>query len=332
MTKITIFGAGITGLSVAYLLPKSHTITIVARDLPGDTPTQAWASPWACAGWVALGGTPLEQRMQLDALTFLRKLAVSHPESGVVINSLLDFHDVGADKAEDLWSHGRVPEWEVLDAAEKGTQVAVRYGSVVINPGVFLPWIRKRLEEQGVRFERIDTVESLSELERFGGEVIVNSSGLASLTLEDVKDDKVIMDRTYVTVVKARFEGGFVRRGGGQYTYVFGRGDGTTVLGGISEPVAEEVKSSGDVRAELVRRAHENLPGDFKSADHEDYEFIEDLVGIRPLRLPEVRVEREVVGGQKVVHAYGTTIGGYIHSFGLAREVARLVDEYVFEA
>jgi hypothetical protein len=42
-----------------------------------------------------------------------------------------------------------------------------------------------------------------------------------------------------------------------------------------------------------------------------------------------VRVEKEVLNGQKVVHAYGTTIGGYIHSFGLAEEVARLVEECV---
>jgi hypothetical protein len=53
---------------------------------------------------------------------------------------------------------------------------------------------------------------------------------------------------------------------------------------------------------------------------------VQDLVGIRPLRPAGVRVEKEVLNGQQVVHAYGTTIGGYIHCFGLAHEVARLVE------
>jgi hypothetical protein len=75
MGKITIFGAGyvslpastylsplltlpansICGLSTAAILTcpkpndpdwKPHQITIVARDLPGDEPSQVWASPW----------------------------------------------------------------------------------------------------------------------------------------------------------------------------------------------------------------------------------------------------------------------------------------------
>lgn len=80
-----------------------------------------------------------------------------------------------------------------------------------------------------------------------------------------------------------------------------------------------------------MKKANEELPEYFPSGDHRDYEVVGDLVGVRPLRVGGVRVEKEVVEGMKVVHAYGTTIGGYIFSFGLAREVARLVDEFAFE-
>ncbi|KAL2158836.1 hypothetical protein VTH06DRAFT_4028, partial [Thermothelomyces fergusii] len=79
----------------------------------------------------------------------------------------------------------------------------------------------------------------------------------------------------------------------------------------------------------LFRRAHENLPEYFPSASPADYDIVQDLIGIRPLRPAGVRVEKEDIGGQKVVHAYGTTIGGYIHSFGLAEEAARLVGEAI---
>lgn len=83
---------------------------------------------------------------------------------------------------------------------------------------------------------------------------------------------------------------------------------------------------------QLIKRANLNLPDVFTSSNPEGYTVITDYEGIRPLRLPEVRVEKETTrSGQKVVHAYGTTIGGYIHAFGLGREAARLVDEFVYE-
>lgn len=83
---------------------------------------------------------------------------------------------------------------------------------------------------------------------------------------------------------------------------------------------------------QLVKRAHANLPDTFPSSNPDDYEVLADLEGIRPLRLPEVRVEKEISkSGQKVVHAYGTTAGGYMYCFGLGREAAKLVDDYVFE-
>ncbi|RYC57541.1 hypothetical protein CHU98_g8668 [Xylaria longipes] len=331
MTKITILGAG--------RLPKDCDITIVARDLPGDTPSQDWSSPWACAGWVALGGSTREQQMQLDALGFCRNLATSHPESSVRINELTDVYDVGATTASELWYQNRVPGFETLDASkfalkgeEKQPAVAVRYSGFVLTPSVFLPWLRGRLEEAGVKFQRIPAVKSLADLEYLGHDVLINASGLASSTLEDIKDEKIITDRTYVTLVKSKYDKSFVRRSATEYTYIFGRHDGTAVLGGISEPVQNEVKSSATIREDLVRRANANLPDYFPSANPDDYEFIQDLVGIRPLRLPVVRVEKETLGRQKVVHAYGTTAGGYIYSFGLAREAARLVDEFVFDS
>jgi glycine/D-amino acid oxidase-like deaminating enzyme len=43
--SICIVGAGITGLATAYVLSPKYSITIIARDLPGDLGTN-WASPW----------------------------------------------------------------------------------------------------------------------------------------------------------------------------------------------------------------------------------------------------------------------------------------------
>jgi hypothetical protein len=102
----------------------------------------------------------------------------------------------------------------------------VRYGSVVLTPGVFLPWLKRMLEEDGVRFEKVGEVASLGELMGTWMEhdVLINASGLGSTKLQDVKDEKVVSDRTYVTVVKSDIKAAFVKRGVGVYTYIFGRG------------------------------------------------------------------------------------------------------------
>lgn len=61
-----------------------------------------------------------------------------------------------------------------------------------------------------------------------------------------------------------------------------------------------------------------------------DFDIIRDNVGIRPGRPSGVRVEKELVDGQQIVHAYGTGGGGYVFSYGLARAVAKLVNDFLF--
>lgn len=53
---------------------------------------------------------------------------------------------------------------------------------------------------------------------------------------------------------------------------------------------------------------HENAPEVFKGQKVENVEIIRDNVGIRPARTGGVRVEKEVTGGQNIVHAYGRSI------------------------
>lgn len=76
-------------MAVASMLSRSHEVTIVARDLPGDKPSHRWASPWAGAVFLGLdGSTAREQKMQRDAFSFLWALADSNPESSVKVSRI----------------------------------------------------------------------------------------------------------------------------------------------------------------------------------------------------------------------------------------------------
>ncbi|KAK3303719.1 uncharacterized protein B0T15DRAFT_439495 [Chaetomium strumarium] len=241
--------------------------------------------------------------MQLDALAYLRRLAIEHPAGGVRRVRLID---VSTPKAAAVccWYAGLLPELEALEVGEGGD------GSMVVNPSVFLPWVRKKLEDAGVRFQRISTVESLEELKTFGHGILIDASGLVSRTMLDVRDEELTMDSTYVSVVRSTYGVSVVRStyGGAFYTFIFGRGDGSAVVSGISH-----------------RRGSRRCEEDCPSVSFGEYQILQHLVGIRPLRPVGVRVEKELPNGRK------STIGGYIHSFGLARKVVRLVDEFAFK-
>jgi D-amino-acid oxidase len=65
---VVILGAGVIGLTIAYVLSSdpsnAYKITIVARDMPEDVDSQGWASPWAGANWSQMPMGDLDERIK----------------------------------------------------------------------------------------------------------------------------------------------------------------------------------------------------------------------------------------------------------------------------
>jgi hypothetical protein len=65
----------------------------------------------------------------------------------------------------------------------------------------------------------------------------------------------------------------------------------------------------------------------------DEMDIIRHQVGIRPEREGGPRVEAETLpSGLRVVHTYGLTGGGYLYSFGMAKEVKKLADKFASTA
>ncbi|KAJ5085915.1 hypothetical protein N7532_010686 [Penicillium argentinense] len=242
MAHITILGAGITGLATASLISRSHKVTIVARNLPGDEPSIEWASPWAGALTV-LGGidSTRDKKMQLRSFSELWNMNARHPDSGIKRITLEDIFD--DDRSEDdIWWKNFMPEILILgqfrfissDRLPSGATMGVTYKTVVLNPSVFLPWLRKQLENSGVEFKRMD-VESLSELKPLGHDILINATGVGSASLRDVRDQDMQMIRGQTIVVKHSYDKVMQRDDGKNYTYAIPRLDGTVILGGVRQ-------------------------------------------------------------------------------------------------
>lgn len=98
---------------------------------------------------------------------------------------------------------------------------------------MFLPWLRKRLENSGVKFQR-RALNSLSDLKGEGHDVLVNATGFGAKFLSDVQDQDVQQIRGQTILVKTDFKK-IVMRHGKDYTYVMPRLDGTAILGGVKQ-------------------------------------------------------------------------------------------------
>ncbi|CAG9951968.1 unnamed protein product [Clonostachys rosea f. rosea IK726] len=301
MPKVTIVGAGIVGLTVASLLPKTCEITVVARNLPGDELSHEWASPWAGAVFLGLDGSnPREQKMQLDSFAFWWQLAKTHPESSVRAIEMNDFQDVTP--LEKVWYRGKMPEFRVMEPHE-------------------LP------------------KDAKLGMSCSGYDVLINATSLGARYLADVADKHMVQVRGQTVLAKTSYNKVFMRHGK-DYTYVIPRLDGTAILGGIKqhgETATYHVDNRHTevddyITEDILRRVHENLPEHFTSPKPADYDVIRHNVGIRPDRPTGVRVEKEVKDGEKIVHAYGTGGGGYVFSWGVAKEVSQLVGEFLFDS
>ncbi|KAK7212433.1 hypothetical protein V2G26_019611 [Clonostachys chloroleuca] len=332
MARITVVGAGITGLAIAAQLSRNHEITVVAKNLPGDEPTTEWASPWAGANFVAgYCSAPCDRRRQRDTFSDLWRLASRFPESSAKKITMEEFFN-GERTGDDLWFREFVPDFRFLanDEFPEGTDGGYSYTTIVLNPNIFLPWMMRNLENSGVKFKRLD-LSSLSDARHLGHDVLVNATGLGPRDLADVQDKDMLFLKGQIMLVKSDYKKTMMRDDGETYTYVIPRLDGTVILGGIRDPDISNTKVDLEVDKDIARRVNKTLPEHF-SADPADYDIVGHNVGIRPYRSTGMRIEKEVKEGQKIVHAYGITGGGYIFGFGVAREAAGLVDEFLFPA
>lgn len=77
----------------------------------------------------------------------------------------------------------------------------------------------------------------------------------------------------------------------------------------------------------IMKRAVELCPALTGGKGIEHLDIIRQGVGLRPLRLDGVRLEKERINGVRVVHNYGHGGYGYQSSYGCAQVAVKLVED-----
>jgi len=302
--KITVVGAGVSGLTTAVALVQAgHAVQILAAARALEA-----ASGAAGAFWYPFRALPRDRVLGWSTATRDRLLGLArdHPEAGV---DLLTLYDAAVGEIPPWWAAGvedlrlertRLP----LDAP-----AAWVCGAPRVDPRSYLPWLEGQLAPIA-----IEEVAALDEVE---GDLVVNCTGLGSRRLLDDRELTPVLGQT-VVVADGAVDPSIIlhdERDEAALFYAVPR-RGEVVLGGCAIEVDVDVPPAPDpaLRAAILGLAVARgvAPG----------EVLRDSVGLRPVRTA-VRLERE----GRVIHNYGHGGAGFTLSWGCAEEVVRLAGE-----
>ncbi|KAF7972600.1 hypothetical protein HWV62_17410 [Athelia sp. TMB] len=319
--RVIIMGAGVIGLSIAHTLASdpsnTHDITIIARDMPEDLSSQAWASPWAGA-WA--GGSyknidgdseDKNDQQKWENQTYKRFLEMIHTQLIKITPSRIfslnedEFIAGGKDVPRDA----KILPPEEIPAPYKS---GMAFNILALDPLKYLPFLKAQLESFGVKFvrQRLGSVEDVAEAVGSTG-ILVNALGMAYAD----------SGRCYM-----------IPRPGT---------DDTVLLGGTVQEHNWDTSHNERISEDIFKRCAVLDP---RLLDKHNIKILSHNVGLRSARTGGPRVEIEAIripledhlvsriesqplsnNVLRVVHAYGFGSDGYLQSWGAAEEAVRLI-------
>ncbi|KAM0417099.1 hypothetical protein ACHAPT_012937 [Fusarium lateritium] len=348
---IVIVGAGVLGLSTAAVLQNKYPkvrVTIVAAEVPtvppfaeAPRPSPDYASMWAGAHLRPDGLDPEEHKDAVYTADIMRTIALHHPESGVQIvpgREVMEY--IPGNKAhlktgDAYTSTEGADEFRILkpQEIEAGGVWGCEYKTFILNVHVYCRWLLTRFIRYGGNLiqkrlanleEAFDVLGSNSPPLR----LVVNCSG-RNWDL----DPRGTVQRGQTVLVKNTYHKTATRHNKDDtWSFIIPRPlGGGTIVGGTKQlgDWGTEIRP-GETKA-ILEAAVKYWPSFVSKV--EDFEIIGVNVGLRPNREGGIRMDREVLGNDKVVvHGYGAGPRGYELSWGAANKIAGLVDREIREA
>lgn len=360
--RVLIIGGGVSGLTTALELQRrKHKVVIVAEKFGRGTTSSVAGALWeippaVCGSPPGLDKSVLkrEQDWSLESYDqFTREASVA--KSGVYLKPVTFF--LTRPLPELAQERNKIDRLLTAGiAVETGAHVlkapnivldplwvdAYTYLTPMIDTDAYMLLLRARLEAGGCRFQEAAIEGSLKEKasnlrSRFAVDVIVNCTGIGARTL--TSDDLISVrgavlhvpnDGVLIPRIESAFCGPLVAKytGTNAFLFVVPRGDGSLVLGGYAS--AEEshrhilLNKEDGLLTECIARCVDFMP-DLAAVVNSPRSVVR--TGHRPFRKGGVRVEADAEDSL-IIHNYGHGGAGILLSWGCARAVAKILEEY----
>ncbi|KAF7559900.1 hypothetical protein G7046_g4248 [Stylonectria norvegica] len=346
--------AEVIGLTCALELTKcGHHVTVLARELPGDTGID-FASPKAGAHFKPTPVTneqeAFENKLMRESFEVFQKIARNESAAAVNFVPAVEYFHRELHE-EDLEMFKTWLDFRILSAtelpADDGIASGLTYSAWVLNSPVYLAWLKTKAEQGGAVFIR-ETLTAIPEAYFLAGQcrndiptpsVVVDASG------RGFGDPKSFPSRGQFLLLSNEYNRTVSHHAAdGNSTVVIPRPlGGGTVVGGTKEPNNWSSAISAAATEEILARVSRLCP-DLLQSDPglpPGLRVKEAYIGRRPMRKGGLRLEAEdleiaqteangydnTTVELKVVHCYGAGPSGYKISWGAAKRVCQLIAE-----
>lgn len=309
--KIAVIGAGISGLSTAWLLDKSlYDVTVIAAAFSPDITSNKAAAFWF----------PYHIRNDNRGIRWCRESYTAYTQfsenndTGVSMQTLVKVLRKGIEDSEENWIEF-LPDG--ICNISKGNDTDQQYDIVyevtvpLIETQIFLPWLMEKLKLDGVTFiqEKIKSLHAINHLYDF----VFNCTALGSRLLCD--DETIIPVRGQVGLLAPDVSPSIFYLDNETPLYIVPRKDAIIIGGTYEENISSDTTEPGVIQ-QLLNNAYHVFP------HLKQQQVLGSWAGLRPVR-PTVRVEHE--SGTNIIHNYGHGGSGFTLSFGTAKEAVSLI-------
>ncbi|MGI8951064.1 MAG: FAD-dependent oxidoreductase [Chitinophagaceae bacterium] len=308
--KIAIIGAGISGLSCAYLLSqKDYLIKIFAKEFSPNITSNRAAAFWF----------PYHIRNDKRGIDWCRKSFEFYKElsndaaTGVSMHQLIKAIEKNVKEEDKSWLEFMPGNsYRMMQQNELKKNYAKAYEAIVplIETQIFLPYLQKYLEEKNVAFIEKE-VNDLNDFHDY--DVVINCTGLGARKLCNDKTLIPVKGQVGLLSPKNNFP---IFLDNEKPLYIVPRKDAIIVGGTYEDEIFAEHTEPSTIEG-LLKNAYEVFP------ELKQQKYIGCWAGLRPFR-PTVRLEKEP--STNIIHNYGHGGSGFTLSFGCAEEVADLVN------
>lgn len=341
MGRVIVIGAGIIGLWTTLLLTDlglGNDIVVIAKCLPGDQSAE-YTSPVAGAHYSCDVAGNSKEMLRWCQLSYpllrelFKRFEGHHEEAGLGRLPQIELFEKPLDARRLNAFKDIVDDFELITdkqwLRERGAEFGMKYTTFNFYSPMFLRFLKKYLEHQGVNFVRA-TLEHISEAPRMAAipspRAVFNCTGVLASKLKGVNDpNKTYPIRGQVVIVRAPWikENMGLSSESLPPTYIIPRvhSNGRVILGGFYDKGDWTEGTRADQTDSIIARTTRLNPELLKFGP---LEILEERAGFRPGREGEARIERQIIGNTVVIHNYGAAGTGYQCGLAMAKDAIAL--------